>query len=55
MALFGPNHMTQTLPITYPTIAHKETPLSVYFTSTNRSVKTFLFIAGYNSKHQLKY
>ena len=27
MALFAPNHMTQTLSITYPTIAHKETPL----------------------------
>ena len=27
MALFTPNHMTQTLPIAYPTTAHKETPL----------------------------
>ena len=57
MAPFAPNHLTQTLQITYPTEIQqlaKRLTCSVYFIFANRSVKTLLFIAGYNSKQQMK-
>ena len=57
MALFSPNHMTQTLSITFPTgirtphipTAHKENSCFMH-TTTNRPVKTLLLIARCNSK-----